>query len=78
MGLKFWLIRSIKVFSAIAALLFVVELLKQHPVLESILFALAWSFVATGIFIGSRLYQSRKGVECALCDDMPKVDSKDN
>jgi len=69
MGYKFWIIRSLKVFIGISVLLFIVELLKQHSIEESIIFAVTWSFLATMVFIGSRVYQSRKGVECALCND---------
>ncbi len=76
MGIKFWFIRAVKVFLAVTALLFVIELFKQHSVQEAILFAVTWSLVSTAIFIGSRLYQSRKGIECELCNDIPKSESK--
>ena len=75
MGFNFWLVRALKVFLGVAAILFIVELLKQHSVQESLVFAFTWSSITTAIFICSRLYQSRKGVECALCNDIPdKVD----
>ena len=76
MGYKFWIIRSLKVFIGISVLLFVVQLLKQHSIVDSIIFAFIWSFLSTSVFIGSRFYQSRKGIECSLCDDTP--DSGDN
>ena len=78
MGFKFWLVRALKVFLGVAALLFIVELLKQHSAQESLIFAFTWSFVTTAIFIGSRLYQSRKGVECALCNDTPEKSDKNS
>jgi len=76
MGFKFWFVRALKVFLGVAVLLFIVELLKEHSVQESLIFALTWSFITTAIFIGSRLYQSRKGVECALCNDIPNKSDK--
>lgn len=76
MGYKFWIIRSFKVFIGIFFLLFIVELLKQHSIENSILFAGTWSFFTTLVFIGSRIYQSRKGVECALCNDTPDSGDK--
>lgn len=76
MGFKFWLIRALKIFIGVATLLFIVELLKEHSVEASLIFALTWSFISTAIFIGSRLYQSRKGVECALCNDIPDKSNK--
>jgi hypothetical protein len=76
MGYKFWIIRALKVFSIVFVLLFIVQLFKQQSIEDSVLFAITWSFLATLVFIGSRLYQSRKGIECALCDDMPTPDDK--
>jgi len=72
MGFRFWIVRAVKVFVGITTILFVVELLKQHSIQESAIFALMWSTITTAVFIGSRIYQSRKGVECALCNDTPK------
>ena len=76
MGYKFWIIRSLKVFIGISVLLFVVQLLKQHSFVDSIIFAFIWSFLSTSVFIGSRVYQSRKGLECTLCDDTPDSGDK--
>ena len=76
MGYKFWIIRSLKVFIGISVLLFVVQLLKQHSIVDSIIFAFIWSSLSTSVFIGSRVYQSRKGIECALCDDTPDSGDK--
>ena len=71
MGYKFWFIRSLKVFIGLLVLLFIVQLFKQNSIEDSILFAITWSFLSTVVFIGARIYQSRKGVECALCNDTP-------
>ena len=76
MGLKFWLIRALKFFITVTIILFIIELLKQHSVLDSLSFAVTWSFITTAIFIGSRIYQSRKGVECALCNDTPDASNE--
>jgi hypothetical protein len=76
MGFKFWLTRYLKVFFGVAVLLFIVQMLKQHSLQESIIFSVIWPFITTSIFIGSRVYQSRKGVECALCNDTPNPESK--
>jgi hypothetical protein len=51
-------------------------MLKQHSFHDSILFAVTFSFLATLVFIGSRFYQSRKGMECALCNDIPASGNK--
>lgn len=76
MGYKFWITRALKVFHIVFVLLFIVQLLKQHSIEDSVVFAIIWSCLATLVFIGSRVYQSRKGIECDLCNDMP--DSEKN
>jgi len=77
MGLKFWLLRFIKVFVSVLVVLFLVHLIKGNEYLESFYFALIWSFISTGIFIGSRIYQSRKGIPCELCNDIPNKNEED-
>ncbi|NQZ79817.1 MAG: hypothetical protein HRT52_02260 [Colwellia sp.] len=76
MGFKFWIIRAIKVFILVVILLFVVEQLKGHALQDSILFALLWVFLSVSVFISSRVYQSRKGVACELCNDTPDQTGK--
>ncbi len=76
MGFKFWVIRAIKVFVSVVILLFIVEQLKGHSVQYSILFSILWAFLSTSAFIGSRIYQSRKGVVCELCNDIPEQEDK--
>ncbi|MGI5310050.1 hypothetical protein [Rheinheimera sp. WS51] len=77
MGYQFWLKRAIKVYGVVFILLFVVQLLKQNNLSVSLSFAATWAFITTAIFIGSRLYQASKGVECSLCNDIAKPDGKD-
>jgi len=71
MGYKFWFKRALKIFTGVLVILFIVQLLKQHSLEDAIIFSVVWSFITTFVFISSRLYQSRKGVECTLCNDIP-------
>lgn len=71
MSTKFWILRAIRVFTLVAILLFMVEILKGHDIQSALSFALLWSFIATAIFIATRLYHSSKGRHCALCNDTP-------
>ncbi|MBU2883002.1 hypothetical protein KO525_18610 [Psychrosphaera sp. B3R10] len=71
MGIKFWFKRAAMVFSIVSMLLLLVELAKGHVFEQAILFALTWGAVSTAIFIGTRLYYTRKGVHCELCNDLP-------
>lgn len=69
MGTQFWIKRTLVVFISVFAILFVVEILKGHSLMDSLLFSLLWSALSTATFIATRLYYSRKGVDCALCQD---------
>ena len=71
MGLNFWFLRFIKVFTGVFVLLFVIHLIKGNKALESFYFAAVWAFLSTSVFVGSRIYQSRKGIACELCNDIP-------
>ena len=71
MGTKFWVLRATKVFTLVAILLFMVEILKGHKPSSALAFALLWSFIVTAIFIATRLYHSSKGRHCSLCNDTP-------
>jgi hypothetical protein len=76
MGYKFWVVRAFIVFNIVFVLLFIPELLKQHSIEDSVLFAAMWSFLGTLAFIGSWSYQPRKGMEFALCNDITDTDDK--
>lgn len=76
MGFKFWFVRMLKVYIGVATLLFIAELFKQKSLQQALIFACTWSLITTAIFISSRLYQSRKGVECTLCNDIPNKSKK--
>jgi hypothetical protein len=72
MGKKFWVLRFFKVYVGVFILLFVIHLIKGNEILESFYFAIIWAFLSTSVFVGSRVYQSKKGIACELCNDIPK------
>jgi hypothetical protein len=76
MGYRFWVIRTLKVYIGVLIALLVIELLKHHSIENALIFAATWSFISTSLFIGTRLYQSRKGVECLLCNDIANSKEK--
>ena len=71
MGAAFWIRRAATVYALVAAVLFVVRLLKGEGVAEAVAFSATWALLTTAVFIGARLYQSRRGQHCALCQDTP-------
>jgi len=76
MGYIFWIKRALKIFTSVLIILFIVELFKQHTIEDSIIFATTWSFLTTMVFISTRLYNSRKGIQCLLCKDTPSSKDK--
>lgn len=71
MGTSFWIRRAVTVFGMIAAVLFIVSLIKGRGLLGSLEFAAVWASLSTAVFIAARLYQSRRGQHCELCQDIP-------
>lgn len=73
MGIGFWIKRFLTVFAIASALLIVVEVLFKGASLATATgHGLTWGGIAAVVFIASRLYQSRKGQACVLCDDIPE------
>lgn len=73
MGTVFWIKRFITVFAGAFAIICLAQLRKGHDWPYAISEAAMWSAIATAVFIGARLWQSRKGKHCALCKDTPEM-----
>jgi hypothetical protein len=71
MGTMFWIRRYVLVLVIAFVVIAGAQLLRGRTFDSSILEGLIWSVVSASIFVGARLYQSRKGVYCAICNDMP-------
>lgn len=71
MGIAFWVRRAATVFAIVAIILFVVSLLKGRGLVGSAEFAATWATAAAAVFTVGRLYQSRRGQHCELCQDIP-------
>ena len=72
MGRLFWIKRFLVVALAAIAALTVVELLKGHELIQAVSFGLGWGVVASALFTVTRIYRSRKGQHCAICNDIPE------
>ncbi len=70
MGVIFWLRRFLFVFCIAFAVIVSAHLLRGHELMFSLSESLLWAVISANIFIASRIYQSRTGVQCALCDDI--------
>ncbi|WP_133406512.1 hypothetical protein [Parashewanella tropica] len=77
MSLKFWFLRATKVFTVVFLLLWAVYYFKDYETYHAILAAAIWSFIATSVFICTRLYHSKNGNSCSICNDTPEKSSTD-
>lgn len=72
MSIWFWLRR----FFTVLALAFLViassHVLRGRPIKYAVTEGLVWGLIASALFLGTRLYWSRKGERCGLCADVPK------
>lgn len=69
MGSVFWIKRFLLVALVVFAVLTAVELLKGHDRVQAVLFGLGWGVLASALFTVTRIYRSRKGQHCAICND---------
>ena len=72
MGHAFWVKRFVIVAFVAITVLTTVELLKGHGFVQAIYFGLGWGVLASALFTGTRIYRSRKGQHCAICNDIPE------
>ncbi|WP_300757225.1 hypothetical protein [Janthinobacterium sp.] len=77
MGAGYWISRYLLASGILFIILAVVEYSKGTTTQTDILSALAWSLVASAIFIGSKYWRYRKAVACAkFSGDAPKAKSR--
>ncbi len=71
MGIVFWLRRFLWVFCIAFVVLVSVHLLRGQAPVYSLKESLLWAMISTCVFIATRIYRSRKGQHCVLCNDVP-------
>lgn len=71
MGMQFWIRRFLVVFIGAFAVIAIVQWIKGASIADAAVHAALWSFVASVVFVGARLYQSSRGDRCAICNDVP-------
>ncbi len=72
MGISFWIRRfcfvSCLAFGGIA----LGQLLQRHSASDAFAHAALWAPLSALVFTVARLYQSRKGQRCDICQDTPE------
>jgi len=70
-GKFFWIKRFFTVAGIAFAVIFLAQCLKGNSLYYSLEQGLIWGIISAAIFTGSRIYHSRKGQHCAICNDIP-------
>jgi hypothetical protein len=73
MGAAFWIRRFLVVFASTLVIITGAQMLKGHTLGYSVTQGLIWAAIASTIFTGARIYQSRRGQHCAICGDTPEA-----
>jgi hypothetical protein len=73
MGTEFWVRRFFLVFVVAACIIACAQLLRGHDLAYSLTQGLLWTAISASVFTASRIYQSSKGVHCAICRDTPEM-----
>ncbi len=66
---EFWVKRFLWVAGIAFMVLMAAALLRGRSVDTAQSESFIWALVTAGVFTGSRYYQARKGIACALCND---------
>lgn len=75
MGTSFWVRRFLLVFGIAFIVIAAAQLVQGESLNYAVTQALLWAAISATIFTGARIYQSRKGRHCALCQDVPQSSS---
>jgi hypothetical protein len=66
---QFWVRRFLWATAIVCMILIAAALLRGRSLDTAMPESFTWALVAGAIFTGSRYYQARKGIACALCKD---------
>lgn len=66
---RFWIGRFCGMAAVAFMVLAAVSLLRGRALEAALAESAIWALVSSAIFTGSRYYQARKGIACALCND---------
>ncbi len=74
MGPVFWIKRFFLVMSGAFVVISAAQWLKGHGLEYALTQGAIWGAISASIFVSARIYQSRRGVHCAICKDTPEAD----
>ena len=71
MAIKKWIYQYAIALPVIFVILAGVQYLKGRSVEYSIEFGIIWSIISISVFAIRRIYNYRKNINCAICNDLP-------
>ena len=76
MSPTFWIRRFLLVFALALVIIAGAQMLKGHALRYSLTQGLLWAAIASTIFTGARIFQSRRGQHCAICRDTRETSAR--
>jgi hypothetical protein len=73
----FWIKRFFTVLVGAFVIIAAAQVIKGHDYYYAVMQGGIWGIITAAVFIGARLYQSRKGQHCAICKDTPEMQQLD-
>jgi hypothetical protein len=73
MPIKKWILQYVAMLIVLSIGLAFVQYTKGRDLEYSVQFGMLWSFLATTMFLGTRIYYYRKNIYCAVCNDLPET-----
>lgn len=73
MGAGFWIKRFVTMLGGAFIVIGAAQMLRGHGLHDSAVQGAIWGVVAASVFTVARIFQSRQGQRCAICQDTPKM-----
>ena len=73
MGTNFWIKRFLIILLGAFVIISTAQLLKGRSLPYSTTQGAIWGLITATIFTVGRMYQSRRGQHCAICQDTPEM-----
>ena len=70
--LSHWIVQYLLAVVSMTLLLTAIDMMGGETLQRALLSALAWSAVASALFIGTRYRNMKRGIACAVCDTLDK------
>jgi hypothetical protein len=67
-----WIIQYLIAVVTMCALLLAIDMMGGESFMRALLSALAWSAVASALFVGARYRNMKRNIACGVCDTLDR------